>query len=173
MPAQVWQTKSQKICQHLQHFSRFIQSHTILIYMGVRQEPDLTGLLSLRQQWGLSRCVGKALSWHIWSPMTSPPLPRNKYGIPEPHADAPLLTPEQVDLLLLPAVACDRRGYRLGYGGGFYDRLLSQPEWANIPTIGITFHFAYLPELPIDTWDLPLQAVCTEEGVFPVSERLI
>jgi len=56
------------------------------------------------------------------------------------------------------------RRYRLGYGGGYYDRLLSSEEWASKPTIGIVFEFACLPELPIEPWDKPLQDVCTETG---------
>jgi len=72
----------------------------------------------------------------------------------------------QVDLLLVPAVACDRRGYRLGYGGGFYDRLLSQPEWQQKPAIGIIFDFARLPTLPFDPWDQPLTSICTEIDLF-------
>jgi 5-formyltetrahydrofolate cyclo-ligase len=74
------------------------------------------------------------------------------------------LEPTEVDLILVPAVACDLRGYRLGYGGGFYDRMLSSAEWASKPTIGIVFEFAYLPRLPIDDWDKVLQGVCTETG---------
>lgn len=74
-----------------------------------------------------------------------------------------------VDLILVPAVACDRHGYRLGYGGGFYDRMLSLNEWTTPPTVGIVFDFAYLPQLPIDRWDKPLQAVCTETGFTTVN----
>ena len=92
-------------------------------------------------------------------------LQRGAYGIPEPHPTAPTLEPAQVDLILVPCVACDFRGYRLGYGGGFYDRLLSSGEWASKPTIGIVFEFAYLPQLPIDPWDKMLQSVCTETGL--------
>lgn len=71
--------------------------------------------------------------------------------------------------MLIPAVACDRRGYRLGYGGGFYDRLLSQPDWQTIPTIGIVFHHSYLPQLPADSWDRPLQAVCTDQAFYSIA----
>jgi 5-formyltetrahydrofolate cyclo-ligase len=84
------------------------------------------------------------------------------YGIFEPHPDSPTLQPVEVDLILVPSVACDERGYRLGYGGGFYDRMLSSAEWALKSTIGIVFEFAYLPQLPTDKWDKPLQTVCTE-----------
>lgn len=106
--------------------------------------------------------MSKSLLWHSWKP--GEPLQRGAYGIFEPHPDAPRLEPSEVDLILVPSVACDYRGYRLGYGGGFYDRMLSSPEWASKPTIGIVFEFAYLPQLPVDEWDKPLQGVCTETG---------
>ena len=79
--------------------------------------------------------------------------------------NAPLLQSSKVDLILVPAVACNFNGYRLGYGGGFYDRMLSQEEWTSKPTIGIVFEFAYLQDLPIDSWDKPLDFVCTENGI--------
>jgi 5-formyltetrahydrofolate cyclo-ligase len=86
----------------------------------------------------------------------------------EPLPTAPLINAEDVDLILVPSVACDRLGYRLGYGGGFYDRLLTNSAWSTKKTIGITFDFACLPRLPIDAWDRPLTAVCTEAGLFQV-----
>jgi len=166
---ETWREKSDRLCAHLQSCEQFLQARTILSYVSIRQEPDLSLLWrspreGFSRQWGLPRCVGKTLLWHIWSP--DHPLQTGAYGIPEPHADCPTLEPEAVDLILVPAVACDRRGYRLGYGGGFYDRLLSSPAWSTKPTIGIVFDFARLPLLAIDPWDLSLQAVCTEAGVF-------
>lgn len=91
------------------------------------------------------------------------------YGILEPDPALPQLLAENIDLLLVPAVAIDRGGYRLGYGGGYYDRLRADPCWRQIPTIGIVFDFAYVDSLPIDPWDLPLDAVCTELGLTRAS----
>lgn len=116
-----------------------------------------------RYRWGASRCVGDSLIWHVSKPGDI--LQTGAYGILEPLPRAPTLHPSEVDLILVPAVACDYQGYRLGYGGGYYDRLLNSPEWSSKPTIGIVFDFAYLPQLPIDPWDKPLQAVCTETGL--------
>lgn len=162
----VWQQKSQQICAQLQQSGWLDQATTILTYTSLRQEPDLSDLLNggRGQRWGLPRCVGKALSWHLWSPEL--PLQAGRYGILEPSPDAPQIAASEVDLILVPAVACDRSGYRLGYGGGFYDRLLSQPDWCKIPTIGMIFEFALLEELPTEPWDWPLRAVCTEAGLF-------
>lgn len=160
-----WREKSDRLCAHLKACPQFAQAQTILTYCSIRQEPDLSPLLSEAKYWGFPRCVGRSLIWHHWSPQSELPLQAGPYGIQEPHPDCPLIEPEQVDLILVPAVACDDRGYRLGYGGGFYDRLLSSPAWADKWTIAIVFELAHIPELPSDPWDVPLRALGTEAGV--------
>lgn len=165
LSATEWQVKSQEICAHLQAAPLFQQARTVLAYFSVRQEPDLSTLLSQPRQWGFPRCVGQELYWHLWSDNPSLPLQMGRYGITEPHPQAPEVNPDCVDLILIPAVACDAQGYRLGYGGGFYDRLLSLPAWANKVTVGVTFEFAKVSQLPYEIWDQPLKAVCTEVGL--------
>ncbi len=157
-----WQHQSQSLCEQLQQAEWWQRSQTILAYCSTRQEPDLSFLFTLPKTWGLPRCVGSKLIWHEWSPTTDLPLQSGTFGILEPHPDSPRLTAAEVDLILVPAIACDHRGYRLGYGGGFYDRLLSASEWAEKPTVGIVFEQAVVAQLPSDEWDKPLQAVCTE-----------
>lgn len=172
MPVETWREKSDRICFHLQSSPLFAQSQTILAYFSFRQEPDLSPLFqNSQQQWGFPRCVDKSLSWHSWQP--GEPLQTGNYGIFEPLSNSPTLNPDQVDLILVPAVACEVGGYRLGYGGGFYDRMLSLPQWQTKPAmnrrfrfaIGIVFEFAYLPQLPVDDWDQQLHGVCTENGL--------
>jgi len=161
MSVQEWREKSDRICTQLQSLILFQQAKTVLAYFSFRQEPDLSPLFADTQyRWGFPRCIDSSMSWHIWTSEDSVQI--NNYGISEPHLHAPTIDPSEVDLILVPSVACDRQGYRLGYGGGYYDRLLSSPEWANIPTIGIVFDFAYLPQLPVEQWDKPLQAISTE-----------
>jgi 5-formyltetrahydrofolate cyclo-ligase len=162
-----WQTKNEAICQHLSQSKVYQSAQVILAYLSTRQEPDLSLLWTdnlLPKCWGLPRCVGRDLAWHLCEPSNLAKFQVGAYGILEPIASLPILKPEEVDLILVPAVACDRHGFRLGYGGGFYDRLLSQPQWIGKPTIGIVFEFAYLEQLPSDPWDYPLQSVCTEAG---------
>lgn len=153
-----WQTTSRVICDRLQTATIFKEAETILAYFSFRQEVDLTTLFELNKSWAFPRCVGKSLVWHSWQPTDS--LQTGKYGILEPQPNAPKIDPTTADLILVPAVACDRRGYRLGYGGGFYDRLLSSKF--DVPTIGVVFDFACVTLLPIDPWDIPLNFVCTE-----------
>lgn len=163
LPALEWQSRSQQLCQKLQTSSLFQTAHTVLAYFSFRQEPDLSSLFHLEKVWGFPRCVELELCWHHWSPQSPLALQVGTYGIQEPHPEAALIAPEEVDLLLVPAVACDRRGYRLGYGGGFYDRLLSNPVWQNICAIAIVFDFALVDDLPIEPWDQPMQGVCTDQ----------
>ncbi|OUL19523.1 5-formyltetrahydrofolate cyclo-ligase [Nostoc sp. RF31YmG] len=161
MPMNEWREKSDRICTQLQTSILFKQAKTILAYFSFRQEPDLSSLFAdNKYRWGFPRCVGKSMYWHVWTPKDTVEI--GSYGITEPHPHAPTIEPAEVDLILVPGVACDYQGYRLGYGGGYYDRLLSSPEWATKPTMGIVFDFAYLPQIPVEDWDKPLQAVFTE-----------
>lgn len=164
LPKELWRDKSHIICDILTYSSVFTKAETVLAYFSFRQEPDLSPLFNLPKRWGFPRCAGEALSWHYWT--LGEELEANVYGIPEPQANAPRVEPADVDLMLVPGVACDRFGYRLGYGGGYYDRLFSLSEWQKVCKIGIIFDFSYFPELPRDVWDYPLTGACTEAGLF-------
>ena len=166
LPLETYQNRSLQICEQLKASQLFTDAKLILAYFSIRQEPDLSSLFELPKTWGFPRCIGTELCWHEWLPSNSLPLQKGAFDILEPHPNSPLIQPDAVDLILVPAVACDRQGYRLGYGGGYYDRLLSSPPWSQKTTVGIVFDFAYLTTLPNDPWDQPLQAVCTESGLF-------
>jgi len=158
-----WRQKSDRLCGVLNSCPLFASARNILTYCSINNEPDLAPLHQLQhRRWGLPRCLGKELTWHWWQP--GEPLEPGSYGIPEPAADRPVCLPAEVDLILVPAVACDLAGYRLGYGGGYYDRLLARPEWSQVPTLGITFAAVCCTKLPHDPWDLPLWGICTESG---------
>lgn len=163
---EIYQHQSLQICEQLKASQLFVNAKLILAYFSIRQEPDLSSLFALPKTWGFPRCVDDELCWHEWSPNQASPLQKGAFGILEPDLNSPIIQPDDVDLILVPAVACDRQGYRLGYGGGYYDRLLSKPPWNQKTTVGIVFDFAYLPTLPTDPWDQRLQAVCTESGLF-------
>ncbi|MFK8184104.1 MAG: 5-formyltetrahydrofolate cyclo-ligase [Phormidesmis sp.] len=167
IPPRLKQEKSARICQHLLNWEVFATAKLSLAYCSFRGEPQLDTLLQQQGRvWGLPRCEGQALIWHRWFRNTQPPLRPGTYGISEPDATTPLIEPYQVDLILVPCVACDINGYRLGYGGGFYDRMLTRPEWANKLTIGIVFEYARLPQVPREAWDVRLDGICTESGLF-------
>jgi len=88
------------------------------------------------------------------------------YGIPEPprpRGSRPRTA--GFDLVVVPGVAFDRKGRRLGQGFGYYDRFLGAlPE--GVTRVGLAFWHQVVPEVPVDAWDVPVHALVTEEGVI-------
>jgi 5-formyltetrahydrofolate cyclo-ligase len=167
IPHSEWRAKSDRLCHQLATHPWLQSATTVLGYRSIQGEPDLTPLLTLAgphglRRWGFPRCEGKTLHWHQWSPDAGLAFECDRYGIEVPASSWPTLSPEQVDLILVPAIAMTSQGERLGYGGGYYDRLLAQPEWRSIPTIGIIFHEQLCRSLPGSEWDQPLDEVCTD-----------
>ncbi|HEY2035004.1 MAG TPA: 5-formyltetrahydrofolate cyclo-ligase [Rhizomicrobium sp.] len=101
------------------------------------------------------------LVFHRWMPGQN--LQRGTYGIPEPSKDWPLAYPK---ILLVPLLAFDRNGHRLGYGGGYYDRTLDFLRAnSTVRAIGVAYAEQEVDELPREAHDHPLDAVITENGV--------
>ena len=91
-------------------------------------------------------------------------LKKNKWGIQEPAFGVSTPT-EKIDLVIVPLLAFDKKGSRLGYGKGFYDKFLSTCR-SNCKKIGLSFFEPYLELIPVDQHDLPLDAVITPSQVF-------
>jgi 5-formyltetrahydrofolate cyclo-ligase len=68
-------------------------------------------------------------------------------------------------LLLVPALACDRQGFRLGYGGGWFDRLRSAAPWRAVPALAVLPQGCLVERLPHDPWDVPLDGWLHEGGL--------
>jgi 5-formyltetrahydrofolate cyclo-ligase len=93
-------------------------------------------------------------------------LERAPMGILEPGASAPLAAREAVDVVLIPALAVDSRGHRLGWGKGYYDRFL--PSLTRATRIALAFDFQLLGELPNTESDVPVQLIVTDSAVHHV-----
>ena len=103
------------------------------------------------------------LTYHPW---TETPLRKDLCGIPAP-LDQPILTADKLSLLIVPALAIDQNGYRLGSGGGFFDRLRAKPAWRSIPSIVVLPKACVSKDpLPIDSWDIPFNCWINEDGNF-------
>ena len=85
-------------------------------------------------------------------------------GFEEPCADLPFVEADALDVIVVPGLAFDPRGYRLGYGAGYYDRSL--PAWPRACTVGVAFEHQVLMEIPKAEHDVPVQWIVTEKRVL-------
>ncbi len=106
--------------------------------------------------------AGKPLRFHRWRP--GEPLIPGAFGAREPHGGGPGLSPQ---VLIVPLVAFDAGGWRLGRGGGFYDRTIAELRAAGpVLTAGIAFSAQRVPQVPREAHDQRLDWIVTEEGAF-------
>lgn len=143
----------------------FRRAALVMGYVAWRGEPDLAPALRWR------RCRGGAVALPATDPATGRILARRwlpgmalrpgPLGIPEPPPEAPAVAPGEVDLLLLPGVAFDREGYRLGYGGGYFDRWLAEPG-LRAESVGVAYAGSLVERLPRAPWDRAAGWLLTE-----------
>ncbi len=144
------------------------QEDALLASLGDNQAPDqaapvlATESLAQKQRRKIGLPVvdkvNKTLSFHAWYPGC--PMEEDAYGIPKPK-DTDQVVPT---LLLVPCVGWGPGGYRLGYGGGFYDRTLASIAPPPV-TVGLGYSMGWLPELQAEAHDVPLDAILSDEGV--------
>ncbi|MEB3264820.1 MAG: 5-formyltetrahydrofolate cyclo-ligase [Synechococcus sp.] len=139
------------------------------LYWPLPGEPDLRGLadlgsLRLALPWSPPGQTGPEAGLHYrpWRP--GEPLEPDGCGIPAPLGSISL-TPAELALLLVPALAVDRRGIRLGSGGGWYDRLRAQPAWRTVPAVAVLPRACVVDRLPADPWDVPFDGWLSEAGL--------
>ena len=92
-------------------------------------------------------------------------LTAGAYGIPEPKADTELVPAEEVDIVILPCVGCDRQCRRIGHGAGYYDKYLTTVR-KDCFTMALCYEEALADELPMEEHDVPVDAVVTEKTVY-------
>ncbi len=137
------------------------------LFAPFRGELDLMPMVTARPDWVW--CFPRVLTNQpprlIWG---RPPLEPGRFGILEPTRAQDAMPPVQV--LLIPCLAFDQNGYRLGYGGGFYDALLERLP-GDVLTLAVAFGCQEVPHLPREPHDQPVQGVFTESGLRGLDEE--
>ena len=154
----------------------------IALYLPVNGEVDPQPLMHTLCSMGkrlylpvLARFPERSLLFSAYSP--GDPLVCNRFGIPEPERihDKRIRT-TALDLVLLPLVAFDARGHRLGMGGGYYDHsfafLNRRRHWCKPLLMGLAYEFQRVPMIEPEPWDVPLNAIATEQGVYHCREGI-
>lgn len=171
LPADEYRKLSLALCNHLQAGFPQLARMRVAFCWPVRNEPDLRPLLAAWRATEASDFCSllpvvinenSALAFRRWTPETR--LVNDGYGIPTP-AEGDFVQPEA---LLLPVNAFDAAGYRLGYGGGYFDRTLAalRKQLVHPLAIGVGFELARVDSICPEAHDQPLDAMVTEAGVF-------
>lgn len=154
------------LCTHLLSLPEYRQAHTIFCYVSTPEEPGTQAILAFALADGKQLCVprcrpGGQMDLCLLSSLRD--LHPGAYGILEPASHALTLPPEEVDLAIIPCLACTRDGLRLGRGGGYYDRFLSRFSGH---AVMLCREALVLESLPTEAHDRPVSTLITEAGVF-------
>ncbi|MFC1588990.1 5-formyltetrahydrofolate cyclo-ligase [Pseudomonadota bacterium] len=149
----------------------FIRHQKIAVYLANDGEIDPAHIVN--HAWDQGKQVYlPVLSAHenslLFAPFeTETPLCRNQFGIDEPNiAPEHWLKAEHMDLILLPLVAFDEQANRMGMGGGFYDRSLANIREHKTQLIGLAHEVQKVEQLDVQNWDVPLDAIATEDKLY-------
>lgn len=158
---------SAAVVKKFQPLELFQQAKAVGAYMPLPDEVDVSPLFQCLE----SNCVAahifyipafdEEIGGYRMAKYT-PELKKGKFGIPEPEYPV-WAGADELDLILVPGVAFDRAGNRLGRGGGFYDRLLPQ---YNAVRVGICFDFQCLEEIPVEPHDCLIDFLVTESKIL-------
>jgi 5-formyltetrahydrofolate cyclo-ligase len=168
------QCKSEAIFKRLTSTDAFILSHNVMAFMSFRNEVNTYPIVNY--------CL--ATNRKVIIPVTDvhnkklilselknldKELGLSSFGIPEPLPR--FIRPfnaSDLDLILVPGVVFDRRGYRIGYGGGYYDRFLASLD-KKVVTIGLAFELQIVDRIPADPYDIPVDNIITEKKYIDCS----
>ncbi len=155
------------ILEQLKRMPEFTEANVISSFVSFRDELEMSDI----NQWILNNnktlllpyidSEQKKMLFYKVSDLAS--LIRNDYGISEPNpAVHEYIDAQSVECVITPGVAFDKKGYRLGYGGGFYDRFFSSIK-KTTPRIGVAFEVQFIDVLPTEAYDQPIHCLITEE----------
>lgn len=146
----------------------FQRAKVVAAYSPLRFEVDVSAVTerawALGKTVGLPRVVANTGTMQLHAYRLGDTLVESAFVVKEPAESAPLLDARSVDLVLVPGLAFDARGYRLGFGQGFYDRFL--PTLPNAVRVGVAFELQLLAEVPAQAHDAPVDFLATERRVL-------
>ena len=170
LPAEFLRRESEAFLPRLSELPAWNKARTVMAYAALPGEPDLTPvlreILSSGRRLVLPRCEGEEIVPRLVSGLWR--LSPGAYGILEPDADCPPVRPEEIGFFLVPGLAFDREGFRLGQGGGYYDRFL--PKACGY-RLGVCHEWELLPAVPREAHDERVNGVLT--GTDGIPENIV
>ena len=163
IPEKARKEKSLKITEKILESSAIEQANTVFVYVSFGSEVDTIPLIKdlfyLGKRVGVPLCNPTDHTMTVYEINDFSQLKKGHYGIPEPDKGLKEIIKDEIDLVIVPGVAFDKKGYRMGYGGGYYDRFLEDFDGY---TIGIAFSECIEEELPRGEFDRKVNEVIKE-----------
>ncbi len=163
-----WRSKSEKITQSLLNADFLKKAQTVHVYVSMNKRREVRTDLLIQKLLEIGKRVivpvtefqkGTLIHCEISS---TDDLKENKWGVREPEICTPT-NPEEIELIIVPMAAGDRKGNRLGYGKGFYDRFLEQTTALKVGAVFYRFIFDHIPS---EEFDVPLDILVSEEELI-------
>jgi len=154
------------IIRNLFSLEEFQRSETVLFFYSIWSEPDTHEMIRRAFDLGKTVALPKTYPKGIMTARKIEGfdgLTPTRFGIPEPAESAPLIKPNELDFIVVPAVAFDREGYRLGHGAGYYDRYIS---CANAFACGVAREKMLVPRVPREKHDIRVKCIVTENEIL-------
>ncbi len=171
VPADARARRSARIAEHVRGLGGWTRARVVAGYVAMRGEVDPAALLDEVRGSGrmvvLPRVDVDAQTLELRRVDDGVSLEESAMGFLQPPASAPRVDEGEVDLVLVPALAADERGYRIGWGKGFYDRLL--PLMPRATRVALVFDFQLVAEVPETPGDEPVDVVVTDTRVVEPS----
>ena len=166
LPRSACEARSAEIAKRLFALPEFERAETFLTFASIRNEvrtrPGMQAAWAAGKRVALPRLVGDELQLHLIDSETV--LVEGPFSVPEPPGMATQVEPGEVDFALVPALAVDPRGYRIGYGGGYYDKLI--PQLRHACTCAVAYDFQLISEVPELPFDVAVDLVVTDERLI-------
>jgi 5-formyltetrahydrofolate cyclo-ligase len=163
---------SKEITKNLLRLRRFRNARRVVLYFPIKNEVNTEGIFRSAREFSKEiyfPCIeGSLLEFRRVSDLDE--LEPGNFGIPEPSRDSAKVEIMDIDLVIIPGVAFDRFGRRLGYGGGYYDRVLFKID--NKRRIGLAYNFQVLDSIPVEASDEEVGLIVTEAGVILPKRRM-
>lgn len=159
-----------KIYEYLFQWNGWKQAETIAVTVSLKNEINTGPIIEAGWQQGKRMCVPKIepeqRGMDFYEIQQFDELERTIGQIYEPKKNVcPLVPPEQLDLVLVPGLAFNRQGYRVGFGGGYYDRFLNRADFS---TAALIHPFQLQDRIPVEAHDVQVQTLISSEGLIHV-----
>lgn len=155
--------RSHEALNHLEGLDIFRKAHCIAIYHAL---PDEVQTAAFIEKWAGEKTILLPLvegdDIYLFPYKGKHTLTCGVFGIQEPQRCDPF-PEDQIDLMIIPGVAFDRKGNRIGRGKGYYDRLLSTLK---APRIGLCFSFQLMNDIPAEPFDISMNGIVTDQEIF-------